>query len=147
KSPDVGHRAALEDILRECRDPTVAADEMPTILITVEKNAAQLRKLAEVLKRLDLRGDTALLIDDEADQACLNTRWRRGQQSSTYFTLLRLRGALPRHTLLQYPATPQAPLLLSLADSLSPDFTRLLPSGPDYVGGSEYFRPGSPYAR
>lgn len=144
EGPDrMNMRAALED----WRDPDVQPGERPTLLITVMKNSVQLRKLADVLERLRTDGLGALLIDDEADQASLNTRWRQGEESATYFQLLRVRAALPRHTLLQYTATPQAPLLLSLVDSLSPDFTCVLTPGHDYVGGREFFAPGSPYVR
>lgn len=129
----------IKSALADWDDPNVSNDDRPTILLTVMKNWAQLSKLADVLSELLLTGVTALLIDDEADQASLNTRWRQDDESSTYFQLMRVRKALPRHTLLQYTATPQAPLLLSLADSLSPDFVSVLEPGADYVGGREFF--------
>ena len=77
----------------------------------------------------------ALIIDDEADQASLNNLVRSEELSSTYRRLRELRELLPLHTFLQYTATPQAPILINLIDVLSPDFSRVLDPGPDYVGG------------
>src|SRR5262249_13989272 len=56
-----------------------------------------------------------------------------------------LREALPRHTYILYTATPQAPLLISRIDMLSPDFAGLLTPGEGYVGGRDYFADHSPY--
>jgi hypothetical protein len=41
--------------------------------------------------------------------------------------------------MLQYTATPQAPLLLNIADILSPDFCHVLDPGKDYTGGHSFF--------
>ena len=50
-----------------------------------------------------------------------------------------LREALPLHSYLQYTATPQAPLLISIVDSLSPNFVEVLTPGDAYVGGRDFF--------
>ena len=60
-----------------------------------------------------------LVIDDEADQASLNTKVNQGQESTTYTRLSEQRDTLPSHTLLQYTATPQALLLINIADNRS----------------------------
>src|SRR3954451_2074133 len=52
----------------------------------------------------------------------LNTKVQQDLESTTYTRLRELRDALPGHTYLQYTATPQAPLLINIADTLSPDF-------------------------
>lgn len=127
------------------RDNTLDADEKPTLLLTVLKQNQRLQSLTNLLNRMDLRGVPALVIDDEADQASLNTKVNQGQESTTYTRLRELRDALPCHTFLQYTATPQAPLLINIADTLSPDFVHVLEPGDGYVGGEEFFRPGSPY--
>ena len=79
------------------------------------------------------------IIDDEADQASLNTLVNRGRESTTYRRLLELRETVPCHTFLQYTATPQAPLLINIIDSLSPDFVEVLEPGEDYAGGRSFF--------
>lgn len=69
---------------------------------------------------MNLNGTSVLIIDDEADQVSLNTEASQGEESATYSCLIRLRSSLPNHTYLQYTATPQAPLLINIIDSLSP---------------------------
>jgi hypothetical protein len=39
-----------------------------------------------------------LIIDDEGDQAGLNTRVRQGDESSTYRQILALKACLPTHS-------------------------------------------------
>jgi hypothetical protein len=58
-----------------------------------------------------------------------------------------LRRSLASHTYLQYTATPQAPLLISIIDSLSPNFVQVLEPGEDYVGGQEFFGDNLTYVR
>ena len=132
---------AIQDILAEWNDPTVPAVELKTILITVMKHHGQLQDLIDVLGRLNVRQVPTLIIDDEGDQAGLNTLVRRGQQSTTYRRLLALKDILPHHSFLQYTATPQAPLLINIIDVLSPDFAEILTPGDDYTGGSEFSSP------
>ena len=129
------------------RDATLDADEKPTLLLTVLKQNQRLQSLTALLRGMDMRGVPALVIDDEADQASLNTKINQGQESTTYTRLRELRDALPCHTFLQYTATPQAPLLINIADTLSPDFVHVLEPGDGYVGGEEFFRPRSQYVR
>lgn len=125
-----------------------------TVVITVLKHAAGLRRVTQLLKETSLRlkGGLAnvpvLIIDDEADQASLNTRARTGNgESATYAAIRRLRAELPRHTLLQYTATAQAPLLLSVADTLSPDFCHVLDPGPKYTGAAAFLIGSNPLYR
>jgi hypothetical protein len=125
------------------RDP----EEKPTLLLTVLKQNHRLSALTAILRKLDLKDVPALVIDDEADQAGLNTKVGRGQESTTYTRLRELRDALPCHTYLQYTATPQAPLLINISDVLSPDFVHVLEPGADYVGGADLFKPQSPYVK
>jgi hypothetical protein len=110
-----------------------------TALITVLKNGTHLRNLVALLGQLNLARTPVLVIDDEADQAGLNTQAARGGESTTYQRLVALRKCLPHHTYLQYTATPQAPLLINLIDTLSPKFAELLTPGDDYVGGEAFF--------
>ena len=118
-----------------------ALDEGRTVLVPVMKNGRHLDNLSRLLSRLPLRGLPALIIDDEADQASLNTEIRRGPQahSATYRRILQLRGLVPHHTFLQYTATPQALLLINLIDVLSPAFAQVLTPGPMYTGGRVFF--------
>lgn len=111
-----------------------------TVLVTLMKHYAHINGLADALEGLDLSSVSALLVDDEADQHSLNTATAKNEASTTYRSITRLRKLLPRHSFLQYTATPQAPLLVALADALSPDWTALLTPGRGYVGGATYFQ-------
>lgn len=123
-------------------DPDSDEDERVPVLVTVMKQHVHMENLALVLDQLnrdfDLSRVTALIVDDEADQATPNLR--RGQhESATYSRLRRIRSALASHTLLQYTATPQAPLLVSIADEISPEFVCTLTPGDGYTGGRFFF--------
>ena len=130
---------AIRDVLADWRDAGTPEEYRKTVLITVLKNHRRLEKLADLLAAAGVRRVPVLLIDDEADQASLNKDVAQGQESTTYRCLMDLRQALPNHTYLQYTATPQAPLLISIIDSLSPNFVQVLDPGADYVGGREFF--------
>jgi hypothetical protein len=137
----------IRDVLDEWRDLATPNEHKRAILITVLKNHIRLNNLGRLLALLDLRAVPVLIIDDEADQASLNNQVAQGQESTTYRRLMALRQALPNHTYLQYTATPQAPLLINIIDSLSPNFVHVLEAGEQYVGGQEFFGGNQPYIR
>jgi hypothetical protein len=133
-------RRAMQDVIDDWRDSSTPESDKQTILITVMKHHQRMENLIQLLAQLDLRDAPVLIVDDEADQASLNTQSGQGQQSTTYQKIVALKAALPRHTYLQYTATPQAPLLINIIDSLSPNFVQVLNPGRTYVGGTEFFR-------
>jgi len=139
-SVPTGERDAIADTLAEWREGTVPEADRQAVLITVMKNHTRLRNLYDLLDALgNLTGVPTLIVDDEADQASMNTRVNYGEESTTHQRLAILRQKLPNHTFLQYTATPQAPLLINLIDVLSPRFTALLTPGRDYTGGRAFF--------
>lgn len=140
-------RGNVQRILDEWRDPDVPHAQRQTILIAVMKHHGHLGNLIGLLSALNLQDVSALIIDDEADQASLNNEVRQGSQSTTYRRLTELKQTLPSHTLLQYTATPQAPLLINIIDALSPNFVEVLEPGSAYTGGTAFFSPDSPYVR
>ena len=129
----------LDGIIQDWNSPVAVGLQPQTLLITVLKNATHLRNLARLLGRLDLSGVPTLVIDDEADQAGLNTAVNQGSESTTHRELRNLRAALPHHTYLGYTATPQAPLLINIMDILSARFVQVLTTGADYTGGTQFF--------
>ena len=138
---------AVRDVLDDWRDPDTPEEYKKTILITVLKNHRRLQNLTDLIRALDVQRVPVLIIDDEADQASLNVEVAQGQESTTYRCFMALRQALPTHTYLQYTATPQAPLLVSIIDSLSPNFVQVLEPGDAYVGGREFFADDLSYIR
>lgn len=118
-----------------------------SVLITVLKHGGHLEKLAKVLGSVNLDNVPSLIIDDESDQASLNTKAARIKArlatvtdvSTTYSSILMLRAVLPHHSYLQYTATPQAMLLLAQTDFLNPNFAELVTPGEAYTGGKAFF--------
>ena len=103
--------------------------------IPLLKHAGRVRSASEQLAKLppDCK---VLIIDDEADQASLNTGTET--ESKTYEAIKLLRQHVPSHMYVQFTATPYAPLLLDAADMLSPQFVEFLTPGEGYTGGKEF---------
>ncbi|MCE4064735.1 Z1 domain-containing protein [Chryseobacterium gleum] len=142
-------RDTIEMKLEQWADPTFPKENCSTLLITVMKNGNRLRNLTSLLTSLNLNGVPTLIIDDESDQASLNTRARanakagedvnEGDASTIYRRITELRAVFPHHTFLQYTATPQANLFINIMDRLSPNFIKLLTPGNGYTGGDAFF--------
>ncbi len=124
----------------------------PAILITVLKHYKHIGELTKIFKKAEVRealgNNGVLIIDDEADQASLNTYarknsksedWEDDEFSSTYSSILDLRASLSNYSYIQYTATPQAPLLINIMDLLSPKFHVVLTPGKAYTGGKTFF--------
>ena len=129
----------------------------PTILITVLKHYDHIANLASILNSSQLKrilgNKGVIIIDDEADQASLNgyalknskkednsDDWQEDEETATYRSILKLRGVIPNHTYIQYTATPQGPLLISILDLLSPKHHTVLTPGKGYTGGKTFFK-------
>lgn len=109
------------------------------VFIPVIKNSKQLLKVADCLKGLDAKFiEKTLIIDDEADQASLNTRPDKDSPSSTYAAIRELRLSLISALYVQYTATPYAPLLVDSNDPLMPSAVEFLKPGTGYTGGREF---------
>ena len=141
QNPDLPQQ--LRHLLQQWDQPELPGFPRKTALITVLKNRQRVDGLIDALSQLDLRGRSCLIIDDEADQHGLNNKVRQNETSAVYWALLSLRNALPRHTYVQYTATPQALLLISVLDSLSPRFGWTLAAGTGYCGGQSFFDEGT----
>ena len=115
-----------------------------TCAIVVTKNGSILKALIENLKGGNVRGLACLIIDDEADQASLNTRARKndGSQSRINEQIEQLRGFFHKNTYLQVTATPGALFLQEGKHAFRPKFTVLSHPGGDYVGGDDFFSRG-----
>jgi hypothetical protein len=110
--------------------------------IVCSKNASLLRTLVENFKKGKLRGLPTLIIDDEADQASLNTKASKQEHDPSTINALiaQLRAFFGRNTYLQVTATPQALFLQPKKHVFRPKFTVLSNPGSDYVGGDDFFR-------
>jgi Z1 domain len=110
-------------------------------VIVLTKNASILRTVNENLIQAKLRGASCLIIDDEADQASLNTLTSKqnGQTSAIASELMKLRSFFEKNTYLQVTATPQALFLQEAGSPFRPSFTVLSHPGNEYVGGDDFF--------
>jgi Z1 domain len=146
----------IANALDQWANPTFPNDRCRTILITVMKNGSHLGNLANLISEMNLNCVPTLIIDDEGDQASLNTRarWAARQGidvedltenavSTIYRRINSLRNIFSHHTFLQYTATPQANLFINIMDRLSPNFIKLLTPGEEYTGGIQFFRENS----
>ena len=111
-----------------------------TVLITTMKNRARIENIAAMFENTARTSQiNCLIIDDEADQAGLNTKVRKGEESPTYKAIVRLRRCFPKHLYVQYTATAFAPLLLDRKNYLAPSFLEILTPGHNYTGGEAFF--------
>jgi hypothetical protein len=112
-----------------------------TCAIVTSKNASHLKTLIDNFRDAGVRGLSCLIIDDEADQASLNTRESRqdGSRSKINERISELRGFFDKNTYLQVTATPQGLFLQTPGHSFRPKFTVLSHPGRDYVGGDDFF--------
>lgn len=144
KNPDSG------DLNKICSELQISS--CPTILIVVLKNYKYIKQLAQIFDsnkiKNELKNDGVLIIDDEADQASLNgyayknskaKDWEEDEYTATYKSIMDLRNSLPNHSYVQYTATPQGPLLISIVDLLSPQHHTVLTPGKSYTGGKTFF--------
>jgi len=130
----------------DLRDPDAFLQRIKrgTCVIVVTKNGSMLRALIENLKAGNVRGLACLIIDDEADQASLNTKASRndGTQSRINEQIEELRGFFHKNTYIQVTATPGALFLQQGEHAFRPKFTVLSHPGKDYVGGDDFFSRG-----
>ncbi len=112
-----------------------------TCAIVTTKNSRMLTTLIENFKKGRVRGLSCLIIDDEADQASLNTQASRddGTRSRINDSIGELRKFFEKNTYLQVTATPQALFLQTPGHDFRPKFTVLSHPGSEYVGGDDFF--------
>ncbi len=162
----IGNRAKNNNFYKIHPNPTtneieeivghLESSDKPIVLIPILKHYNHINQLIHILDSAEykavMRNETVIIIDDEADQASLNNYGRKNskeerskeeeERSSTYDAILRLRASLPGNTYIQYTATPQANILISMQDLLSPKSHTVLTPGEGYIGGKLFFGKG-----
>jgi hypothetical protein len=113
----------------------------PPFVIVCSKNANKLDSLLEAFRSARAGNLSAMIIDDEADQASLNTYTSRGagQISRINSAISNFRKFFRINTYLQVTATPQALFLQRPDHRYRPSFTVLSSPGPGYIGGDQFF--------
>lgn len=124
----------------------------PTLLLPILKLSKRIDNLVGLFTGHEfikiMKNKSVLIIDDEADQASLNTYarknsksedWEEDKTSATYSSILKLKSSFSNHSYVQYTATPQGPVLINMMDLLSPKFHIVLTPGKTYTGGKTFF--------
>ena len=121
--------------------------QLPARLIVIKKNVRVLRRLTKDLERLrtDLEEIPAVVIDDESDQASINTKKptkkEQKERTATNAEILKLLDLLPRAQYVGYTATPFANVLIDPSDNkdLFPkDYIVALPRPDGYMGARDF---------
>lgn len=125
--------------------------EKPLLIIPILKHRKYIDNVTKIFSNEKVKHvlgkETVLIIDDEADQASLNSFGYKNskktsgenEESAIYASILRMRSKMPGNSYIQYTATPQANILITTMDLLSPKSHTLLIPGEDYIGGKKIF--------
>lgn len=108
--------------------------------VVCSKNGSMLKTLLNAFKTAKAKDLSILIVDDEADQASLNTNTGKPVKvSAINGVITEVRDYFPVNTYLQVTATPQALFLQRPKHQYRPSFTVLAEPGQDYVGGESFF--------
>lgn len=108
------------------------------VIIVALKQYKHIQAISSLFDNSYLASKSVIIIDDEGDQATLNTKAYKRSLSSTYNSVLELKSKLKSHCFLSITATPQANILIDVFDKLSPDFGELVKPGDGYCGLPEF---------
>lgn len=113
----------------------------PPFAVVCSKNVSKLQSLLNAFKKAKSKKLSVLLIDDEADQASLNTKESTGTGAFSRINqvITDFRDYFPVNTYLQVTATPQALFLQRPDHRYRPSFSVITEPGPGYVGGDDFF--------
>lgn len=125
--------------------------DKPLLIIPILKHCKYINNVTKIFSHEKVKqvlgNETVLIIDDEADQASLNSFGYKNskktsgedEESAIYASILRMRSKMPGNSYIQYTATPQANILITTMDLLSPKSHTLLIPGEEYIGGKKIF--------
>lgn len=114
-------------------------DEHKPIFIVSMKRPPAMRKVNALLESLDKSLIKAFIIDDEGDQASLNTEVNKVEDASaTYAEICHMKELLSDPLYLSVTATPQANIFLNEYSELRPGSIRLIEPGKGYCGSDIY---------
>ena len=120
-------------------------DSQQRLLVVIKKHSGRLNYLLNWLRAADrdvlLRTPT-LIIDDEADEASINTAKAKEERSKVNLAIVEILRLLPRVSFVGYTATPYANFFIDAGprEDLYPrDFIINLPTSPEYFGYEKIF--------
>ena len=114
-------------------------EEGRPIIITCLKNSQVLSKVNRLLRTLvNVPNIKPFIIDDEGDQASLNTAKKKEKGTPTYNAIKAMKGILGNPLYLSVTATPQANIFQDDISALIPASVHLIQPGVGYNGASIY---------
>jgi hypothetical protein len=124
----------------DMRQPVNAQTASPCVLV-VSKNVGVLQRARAIVSTPAWATQNILVVDDEADQASLDTTVNRPQAgpSGVNREITGLRNACSALGFVQTTATPQALLLQDAHAPYRPDFVHVTTPGTGYCGGDIFF--------
>lgn len=155
---------SLTNTLRDFNKATASTNtseidsyKVPVVLV-IKKRSSTLKNLLQWLKDNSARGDSEmidqpmLLIDDEADNASINTKYNKEEVTTTNRLIRELLNTFHRSCYVGYTATPFANIFIDpdqddemLAEDLFPkNFIIGLDAPSNYFGGNKVFIEGLP---
>ena len=108
------------------------------ILIVTIKNHQTIKNLNNFIQDFEKLNKKAFIIDDEGDQATLNTEFRNNNQSSTYKNIVEMKKTLNNPLYLSITATPYAVVFQPEISKLLPEKVTLIEPGNKYYGPDEF---------
>ena len=127
----------IEGIDSEIMDDLLSYNK-PVVFVSMKRPAA-MRKINKLFKGLDKSKFKAFIIDDEGDQASLNTaRNKISDASATYRQIREMKQLLGDPMYLSVTATPQANIFLNEWSALRPGSIHLIRPGLGYDGAVVY---------
>lgn len=126
------------------------------LILICSKNSTNLAKVSQFLNDMGASEVPGLILDDEADQATLDTNLSRRARSDEPETInpstiyrrtvddpqnpeAAIRNIMRHNVFVQVTATPYSMLLLTPGSPLRPEFFHLLEPGDGYCGGESFF--------
>jgi hypothetical protein len=115
-------------------------DSGKKIIIVGLKHQKHIKMIKDLFENTALASIPTLIVDDEGDQASLNTKAfsKTKGESSIYASIKSLKAVIDVHCFLSITATPQANILIPQISVLSPDFGVLVYPGSDYCGLNDF---------
>lgn len=113
-------------------------DEGKPIIIASMKRPVALQKVNNCLSGLNKANIKAFIIDDEGDQASLNTQIFKHDASATYGEICKMKKILNNPMYFSVTATPQANLFQPDISELKPDSIHLIKPGNSYTGADSF---------
>lgn len=141
----------FKENLRDRTKPLYAPENLHSadaLVAVVKKNSSTLKKLRTFLQSMstDLADIPALIIDDEADQASINTKRQKSKEQIERTRInehiAEILESMPRCQYVAYTATPFANVFVDpddAADIFPKDFILALDPSPEYMGAKQYF--------